>query len=115
MLSIRKSLFFGESKIYSDAKELIVEEGAYTLMMPKLEEFLLPFNNVKAHAILQNLHTVLQKSLKNGAFEFPSKGMKDLANLELALPEEPFRGRESLRTNLQCASRFSHHYRRGSQ
>ena len=39
----------------------------------KVEEFLLPFNNVKAHVILQNLHTVLQKSLKNGAFEFQAK------------------------------------------
>ena len=27
LLSIRKSLSFGESKIYSDAKELIVEEA----------------------------------------------------------------------------------------
>lgn len=89
LLSIRKSLSFGESKIYSDAKELIVEEGAYTLMMPKLDEFLLPFNNVKAHAILQNLHTVLQKSLKDGAFEFSNKGMKDLTNLELTLSTEP--------------------------
>ena len=92
LLSIRKSLSFGESKIYSDAKELIVEEGAYTLMMPKLREFLLPLNNVKAHAILQNLHTVLQKSLKNGAFDFSNKGMKDLANLELSLPSEPIVG-----------------------
>lgn len=86
LLSIRKSLSFGESKIYSDAKELIVEEGAYTLMMPKLDEFLLPLNNVKSHAILQNLQIVLQKSLKDGAFEFSNKGMKELANLELTLP-----------------------------
>ena len=92
LLSIRKSLSFGESKIYSDAKELIVEEGAYTLMMPKLDEFLLPLNNVKSHSILQNLHTVLQKCLKNSAFDFSNKGMKDLANLELTLPAEPIVG-----------------------
>lgn len=92
LLSIRKSLSFGESKIYSDAKELIVEEGAYTLMMPKLDEFLLPLNNVKSHSILQNLHTVLQKCLKDGAFDFSNKGMKDLANLELTLPAEPIVG-----------------------
>ena len=58
LLSIRKSLSFGESKIYADAKELIVEEGAYTLMMPKMKEFLLPLNNIKAHAILQNSRCV---------------------------------------------------------
>lgn len=88
LLGIRKSLSFGESKIYSDAKELIVEEGAYTLMMPKLNEFLEPLNNVKAHAILQNLNTVLQKSLKNDAYDFADKSMKDLANLKLTFSSD---------------------------
>ena len=92
LLGIRKSLSFGESKIYADAKELIVEEGAYTLMMPKLTEFLHPFNNVKAHAILQNLNTVLQKSLKNDAFDFSSKGMKDLSNLKIAFESDGHEG-----------------------
>ena len=115
LLSIRKSLSFGESKIYSDAKELIVEEGAYTLMMPKLNEFLLPFNNVKAHAILQNLHTVLQKSLKDGAFEFSNKGMKDLANLELTLPAEPIVGENRFVHIFDALIGFTHRYRRRSQ
>jgi CarD family transcriptional regulator len=87
LLGIKKSLSFGESKIYSDAKELIVEEGAYTLMMPILEEFLHPFTNVKAHALLQNLNALLQKLLKDGGFEFSNKGMKDISNLKLELPD----------------------------
>ena len=92
LLSIRKSLSFGESKIYADAKELIVEEGAYTMMMPKIKEFLLPLNNIKAHAILQNLRVVLQKSLKDDAFEFSNKGMKELTNLTLAIDKDAFEG-----------------------
>ena len=38
-LGIRKSLSFGEGKIYTKAKELIVEEGAYTLIQKDLEKF----------------------------------------------------------------------------
>lgn len=88
LLGITKSLSFGESKIYADAKELIVEEGAYTLMVPTLNEFLLPFNNVKAHSLLQNLNAVLQKSVKDDAFDFSAKGLKDISNLTLSLPTD---------------------------
>lgn len=38
-LAIRKALSFGEGKIYTKAKELIVEEGAYTLIQKDLENF----------------------------------------------------------------------------
>ncbi len=86
LLGITKSLSFGESKIYAEAKELIVEEGAYTLIIPQMEHFLRPFNHIKGHALLQNLKIVLEKCLKDNKFEISTKGMKDISNLSLKLP-----------------------------
>lgn len=86
LLGISKSLSFGESKIYAEAKELIVEEGAYTLIIPEMEHFLRPFNHVKGHALLQNLKGVLEKCLKDNKFELSAKGMKDISALTLTLP-----------------------------
>jgi len=39
LFNIRKPLSFGESKMHTKALELVVEEGAHTLLRPKLETF----------------------------------------------------------------------------
>ncbi len=85
LLGITKSLSFGESKIYTEAKELIIEEGAYTLLEPHMNEFLLPFNDLKNWAHLQNLKQMLNKGLPVKNAEFSDKGLKEISNLRLTI------------------------------
>lgn len=56
LIGIQKSLSFGESKIYGQAKDLIVEEGAYTLMNEALDTYLQPFSEKREETILKLLH-----------------------------------------------------------
>ena len=56
LIGIQKSLSFGESKIYGQAKDLIVEEGAYTLMNEALDAYLQPFSEKREETIVKLLH-----------------------------------------------------------
>lgn len=87
LLSVKKSLSFGESKIYTDAKELIIEEGAYTKIIPVLREFLKPLSDVKAKFMLEHLITLLEQTLPDTPIEVDSKNVKDLQNLTFSLDE----------------------------
>lgn len=87
LLSVKKSLSFGESKIYTDAKELIIEEGAYTKIVPVLEDFLKPLSDVKAKFMLEHLVTLLEQTLPEAPVDVDQKSIKDLQNLALSMDE----------------------------
>lgn len=92
LLGITKSLSFGESKIYTEAKELIIEEGAYTLLEPHINEFLLPFNDFKNWGHLQNLKQLLNKNLPVKDVDLSAKGLKEISSLKLYIDADVMEG-----------------------
>ena len=81
IFNIRKPLSFGESKMHTKALELVVEEGAHTLLRPKLEEFRQDNNTGETADILDRTIAFIET-------ELPS--LKDTVqkNIELIFEDE---------------------------
>ena len=73
LLSIRKPLSFGESKIYSQAKTLVIEEGAYVLLQPKLSKLQKSLNDADEEERLEQIFGFLEKELPSSKKKVENK------------------------------------------
>ena len=65
LFNIRKPLSFGESKMHSKALELVVEEGAHTLLRPKLEDFRETLSNQEEQDVLNKTIDFIDVEIPN--------------------------------------------------